>query len=369
MAYIRTSDSIVINATLTEKGKKLLARGKFRVSKFALGDDEIDYDLFDPERFLEGGYNPALVNSYMLEAYKKDNANIFYGLDSHESAILYLTQQEVDASEVLHANIEYLPILKQNSHTNVSPTLSSSVYYLSANQETTEKLESIGGFRFLTTDKLENVKIVIESGIDNPNGSEDITRPTKKKQAEYIFENFLLDMDYYVYADNRFINKVCGIKPNSEYRNYAYSAIETDINFVTADPSPPVSLSSEYENYATYLIKGIINKMYSHLNYDTFAASWDATDSAQALKYGASILNGPRGGIVALNPILSEELKENSTGTRDFRYSDYGFTEKILFSELPTSKFDYIDTTIYVMGLSSNARIQIPIRIVRYAGT
>ena len=46
MAYLKTSDSIVIQATLTDKGKKLLSRGNFKIAKFALGDDEIDYSLY-----------------------------------------------------------------------------------------------------------------------------------------------------------------------------------------------------------------------------------------------------------------------------------------------------------------------------------
>ena len=40
-------NSIVIKATLTDKGRKLLSRGKFKIAKFALGDDELDYELLD----------------------------------------------------------------------------------------------------------------------------------------------------------------------------------------------------------------------------------------------------------------------------------------------------------------------------------
>ena len=32
-------------------------------------------------------------------------------------------------------------------------------------------------------------------------------------------------------------------------------------------------------------------------------------------------------------------------------------------------KYDYIDTTVYVEGAVSSGRIQLPIRIARYAGT
>ena len=66
MAFIKTSDSILIRATLTEKGKKLLARGKFKIAKFALGDDEIDYKLYRSDLVDDEGYVPALKNAKML---------------------------------------------------------------------------------------------------------------------------------------------------------------------------------------------------------------------------------------------------------------------------------------------------------------
>ena len=74
------------------------------------------------------------------------------------------------------------------------------------------------------------------------------------------------------------------------------------------------------------------------------------------------------GSVVAFNVKVDNELKVNSTGTRDERFSQFGTLENITFSELPSSKFDYIDTTIYVMGATSNSRLQIPIRIIRYTG-
>ena len=39
--------TITVDAILTKKGRELLARGQneFRITKFALADDEIDYNL------------------------------------------------------------------------------------------------------------------------------------------------------------------------------------------------------------------------------------------------------------------------------------------------------------------------------------
>ena len=53
MAYTSTSDSIIIKATLTDKGRQLLSRGKFKIAKFALGDDELDYKLLDTLKYLK----------------------------------------------------------------------------------------------------------------------------------------------------------------------------------------------------------------------------------------------------------------------------------------------------------------------------
>ena len=48
MAFLDNSGDIILDAVLTDTGRKRLARGdgSFRIAKFALGDDEIDYNLY-----------------------------------------------------------------------------------------------------------------------------------------------------------------------------------------------------------------------------------------------------------------------------------------------------------------------------------
>ena len=48
MGYLDNS-SITVDAILTKRGRELLARndGSFNITQFALGDDEIDYTLFN----------------------------------------------------------------------------------------------------------------------------------------------------------------------------------------------------------------------------------------------------------------------------------------------------------------------------------
>ena len=49
MAFLDNSGDIILDAVLTELGRKKLAQGNgtFNITKFAVADDEIDYRLFN----------------------------------------------------------------------------------------------------------------------------------------------------------------------------------------------------------------------------------------------------------------------------------------------------------------------------------
>ena len=368
MAFLKTSDSIVIKATLTEKGKKLLARGKFKIAKFTLGDDEIDYSLFRTDKRDEVGYFPAILNLSSLEAYKNINKNIQYGLDSYDSGVLYLSEEQLadNDQKTPHAYVEYLPILKTNNKISYSPTLKNDKYYVSINDETTKIInDGVPSFKFLQTNDFDIRKIVIESGIEgSPATSTAITarppiKPTVQARENLIVKKFLLDRDYFVCADNRFISTIVGIQESSRFENF--SSNESLINFSTDKESVAISLESEFEYFATYLVRSIPNMMFEF--DDTL------TEAGGFLSSNFSAIEGPRGSVFALNIKVDNELKTNSTGARDERFSKFGTLNTSVFSEIPSSKFDYIDTTIYIIGVTSNARLQVPLRIIRYVGT
>ena len=56
MAFLDNSGDIILDAVLTDTGRKRLAAGdgSFRIAKFALGDDEIDYTLYRNSNAAEG---------------------------------------------------------------------------------------------------------------------------------------------------------------------------------------------------------------------------------------------------------------------------------------------------------------------------
>jgi hypothetical protein len=70
MGYLNNS-TITVDAILTKKGREILARGtdQFRITQFALADDEIDYDLYNPDHPLGTAfYGAAIENLPMTEA-------------------------------------------------------------------------------------------------------------------------------------------------------------------------------------------------------------------------------------------------------------------------------------------------------------
>ena len=61
MGYLDNS-SVTVDAILTNKGRQILAAGgQLNITKFALSDDEIDYDLWNPAHTLGTNYYGAVI--------------------------------------------------------------------------------------------------------------------------------------------------------------------------------------------------------------------------------------------------------------------------------------------------------------------
>jgi len=74
---------ITVDAILTTKGRELLARndGSFKITQFALADDEIDYTLYNPTHPSGSAfYGQAIENTPVLEAFPEDSQVMRYKL-------------------------------------------------------------------------------------------------------------------------------------------------------------------------------------------------------------------------------------------------------------------------------------------------
>jgi hypothetical protein len=82
MGYLN-NQIITVDAILTKKGRELLARqdGSFRITQFALADDEIDYTLYNPTHPSGSSfYGEALENMPLLEAFPDETQMLKYKL-------------------------------------------------------------------------------------------------------------------------------------------------------------------------------------------------------------------------------------------------------------------------------------------------
>jgi hypothetical protein len=82
MGYLNNS-VITVDAILTTKGRQLLAQndGSFRITQFALADDEIDYTMYNPNHPSGSSYyGEAILNMPLLEAFPSETQIMKYKL-------------------------------------------------------------------------------------------------------------------------------------------------------------------------------------------------------------------------------------------------------------------------------------------------
>ena len=82
MGYLN-NNLVTVDAILTKKGRELLARGdgSFKITQFALSDDEIDYTLYNPDHPSGSAfYGEAIEAMPLLEAFPDENQIMKYKL-------------------------------------------------------------------------------------------------------------------------------------------------------------------------------------------------------------------------------------------------------------------------------------------------
>jgi hypothetical protein len=253
-----------------------------------------------------------------------------------------------------------------------SGTPTGSILYLAVNDETTDKVRTIlsGTLDILEASSTDSSRVIIESGLaskpDLPSESvrekmepdehsDSFYRITPAARQRWLAKYGLLDYYFTFYPDTRFITRIVGPRAcDASFKNYNDGKVE--INFVSSFESIPTTLLSSYENHKGVIIEAIDNEMY---NFGTH-------DGRRGASYNYSSLQGPKGTVTAFTLDVDNDLKVNSEGTRNYKYTNYGEIDKMIFDDI--HKFDYIDTTIDVVGNSSLARMQLPIRLIRYAG-
>ena len=115
MGYLNNS-TIIVDAVLTKKGREALARqdGSFKITQFALGDDEIDYTLYNENHSNGSAYSgEAIENLPLLEAIPDESAIL--------NSKLVTLPRGTSAMPVVTANVAKIT-LSLGSTTVVNPT-------------------------------------------------------------------------------------------------------------------------------------------------------------------------------------------------------------------------------------------------------
>lgn len=133
-----------VDAILTKKGRELLARGdgSFRITQFALSDDDIDYTLYNPNHPNGSSYyGEAIENIPVLEAFPDENQIMKYKLTTLPRGTAKLPVLNLGVTEIR---------LKQGATYKLTPE---TLNYLGTNNvfETGGYTATVGDVRVLST--------------------------------------------------------------------------------------------------------------------------------------------------------------------------------------------------------------------------
>ena len=339
MGFLDNSGDIILDAVLTDVGRKRMAEGEFKIVKFALGDDEIDYSLYNANHPSGSAYyDLEILQSPVMEAATKQASSIKYGLLS-----------------ITRTDLVFMPVLELNQKSGIDSVLKhNNIILLAANKATYNTLAkdaAIGASKVLEPDTLTpGAQVIIESGINSAD-----RQPTRENRDNMVVSTNLLDLQFSVKFDSRFVSSLISVQPRQDQSFANNTDGSRNITLTAFARKKAVSATQFMDNYVTAVADGLENLV---LQYTT-DTSGDATGT------NLSQLGGPRGGMTAMSFAPSTEINAQGAASPSY-YTLYGRTGVAAATlGFTTGTYDYIDTTIYVQGLTTGASIQLPVRIVR----
>jgi hypothetical protein len=120
MGFLDNSGDIILDAVLTDLGRKRLAEGDFSISQFALGDDEINYTLYNPNHPSGSAYyDLEIIQTPVLESFTNNTSTM-------RSRLITLTDN----------NLLYLPVIKENDRDQTVSRHESNTFLVAVDEKT-----------------------------------------------------------------------------------------------------------------------------------------------------------------------------------------------------------------------------------------
>jgi len=324
MAFLNNSGDIILDAVLTDLGRFRLAQGDgtFKITQFALGDDEIDY----------GQYNLTTGSAYqdldilqtpILEAITDNVSSMKSKLVTYSRTdLLYLPITKLNLSAVGGAGFNtsslgtYIALVNpENDFVNDSKK--NTIYGLQAGGKT--QVLAAGNFYARASGDRSSKTITVQQGLDTTQVS--FTNP---------LDTTMTETDYFVYLDNRL-----------------GSLVDTD-----STPKDPVYVDDD--NIATYLISQKDAKNWATVPNPDEKGSNPTSPAAIAGPYNRRAL---RVSVYASDDLAySDFLFEKFGNTADTAANAGGSSYTTVYS---------IDTQLRVVGAKTGYSMSIPLRFVK----
>jgi len=331
MAFLDNSGDIILDAVLTDTGRFRLAKGdgSFKIVKFALGDDEINYALYDKSNASGSAYyDLEILQTPILEAFTNNTATMNSKLLSiPRTNLLYLPIMKINNLErgvvqdhMTNANNRgYIVCVTDNTFLAAGSSYDGTTQYAGTvtNGFWNGESRTANGGNFIR----------IDQGIDNTALSWKFALDSDLKESQYIVE-----------IDSRLGTII----------NTAANARQT-VSFIDDD------------NVASYYFSTTDNTLVKFIPQITGGAYLEAPSTQASLPTGL-VIKGPQGTSLWFAIESSTEL----------RTSNYLF--ETIGSDLPTGAlwgfdpaytYKYIDTNIKVTGATTGYHLSLPVRFVK----
>lgn len=217
MAFLDNSGDIILDGVLTDAGRARLARadGSFRIAKFALGDDEIDYSLYDKTNPNGSAYyDTQILSTPILESFTDNMSGL-------KSKLLSLPRN----------NLLYLPVMKLNEINTNNKMHVSGAFFIAADTDTEEYFNDTvkQGVLLGSSLSLSQNHIRVDQGLD----TYDIS-PVNQIDSDLIETQYIIEIDnrlgaiYDVNGDPAAISYI----DDDQIASY-FLTLSTDDTFVT----------------------------------------------------------------------------------------------------------------------------------------
>ena len=324
MAFLDNSGDIILDAVLTDTGRKRLAKGdgSFRITKFAFGDDEINYELYNYNHASGSAYYDLnILQSPVFEAFTNNTSVMKSKLMTiARTDLLYLPVVQLNTQLGAGAGVTTDPTLNVATLPNL---VESGSYMVTVNQSTTDVFNNAttNGLIRGSRASLANQKpITFDQGIDN----------NALGVTPLGVSNTLTETAYVIEIDNRLATV---ITPDAD-------AEDARVSFVDDD-----QIASYY-----------------------FSLQGDLNDSA----YFTEIRQNENGTANQFSPIIGRpglRFQFKIRATDNLAASDYLFDtlggSTVTLADPSSQTYKFIDTTVRVTGFTTGYRVDIPLRFIK----